>query len=69
MPIETHDSIEVDDDFYNDFVIIEKLDVQKYNAASKLLEEEKIKDSGASKCLISKTGSSKDQSEYTLEDF
>ncbi len=43
-----------DDDFYDDFVIVDRLDMKKYNATSKILEEEKIKDSGSSKCLIAR---------------
>jgi hypothetical protein len=42
------DAIDVDDYFYEDFVIIEKLDMKKYNVKTKIHEEEKIKDSGKS---------------------
>ena len=48
--------MELDDNFYEDFVIVDKLDMKKYNNKKKLLEEEKIKDSGESNCLISKAG-------------
>lgn len=58
-----------DDDFYDDFVIVDRLDMKKYNAQSKLLEEAKIKDSGSSKCLIARTGMLKDLQASTLEDF
>jgi serine/threonine protein kinase len=59
--------IDDDDGFYDDFVIVEKLDMKKYNKQSKLLEEEKIKDSGQSKCLVSRVGGK--GKNYTLEDF
>jgi len=39
---------ELADDYYDDFVIVERLDVEKYNDEKKLEEEEKIKDSGKS---------------------
>ena len=42
------DGMDFDDslDGYDDFVIIERLDMKKYNAIPKLEEEQKIKDSG-----------------------
>ena len=44
-----------DDDLFNEFVIVDRIDVEKYNEESKLNEEEKIKDSGESSCLIAKS--------------
>jgi len=37
-----------DTNYYDDFVIVERLDMKKYNNHSKIQEEEKIKDSGKS---------------------
>jgi hypothetical protein len=37
-------------------VIIERIDVKKYNKTEKIEEEEKIKDSGDSTLLIGKPG-------------
>ncbi len=48
--------LEDDLDYYDDFVIIERLDMKKYNATQKIEEEEKIKDSGASHCLVCRPG-------------
>lgn len=45
-------------DTFDDFVIVERLDMKKYNKTSKLIEEEKIKDSGSSQCLIARSGMS-----------
>ena len=53
---------------FDDFVIVDKPDVKKYNKQSKLIEEEKIKDSGSSKCLVAKIGLENGQN-VTLEDF
>lgn len=57
------------DDFYDDFVIVDRLDMKKYNKQSKLLEEEKIKDSGSSKCLVARNGMVNGSDSVTLEDF
>jgi hypothetical protein len=53
---------------FDNFVIVEKVDVKKYNKQSKLIEEEKIKDSGSSKCLVAKLGLDNGH-KVTLEDF
>lgn len=43
------DNTAIDDlDYYDDFVIIDRVDMKRYNEPTKLLEEEKIKDSGSS---------------------
>ena len=65
------DSLDFDhnDDFYDDFVIVERLDMKKYNASSKIQEEEKIKDSGSSKCLIARNGLNIGSKPVHLEDF
>ena len=60
---------QIEDDYYDDFVIVEKLNVQKYNVEKKLVEEEKIKDSGKSSCLVSKPGAEKSGKQLTLQDF
>jgi len=36
------------DDFYEDFVIVEKVDLEKHNQPEKLHEEQKLKDKGTS---------------------
>lgn len=53
---------------FDDFVIVERVDVKKYNKQSKIIEEEKIKDSGSSKCLVAKAGLENGHN-ITLEDF
>ena len=64
------ESVEIDDDFFDDFVIVEKIDMKKKNVAEKLMEEAKIKDSGSSKCLISNSVLVGNNAvTYTLEDF
>lgn len=54
---------------FNEFVIIDRPDVQKYNEVPKLVEEQKFIESGSSSCVVSRPGSSKDNHKYTLEDF
>ena len=47
----TTDLDNVDDNFFDDFVIVEKVDMKKRNVEDKLRKEEKIKDSGQSKLV------------------
>lgn len=54
---------------YDDFVIIERLDMKKYNIIPKLEKEQKIKDSGTSQLLICKPGAVNNGKQLTLEDF
>ena len=38
----------IDENYYDDFVVVDRPNVQRYNQTEKLAEEEKIKDSGSS---------------------
>lgn len=65
----TKDDIE-DEDYFDDFVIIDKVELKKYNEPKKLKkEEEKMKDAGGSQLLIAKPGSILEEQPYKLEDF
>jgi hypothetical protein len=52
------DGLEFEDSLgdYDDFVIIERLDMKKYNVVPKLEKEQQIKDSGSSQLLVCKPG-------------
>lgn len=56
-PQKTGDGDYDDFDFGDDFVIVDKPDVGKYNDEKKLKKEAEIKDSSKSACLISKPNS------------
>lgn len=54
---------------FDDFVVIERTELKKYNKKKKIEKEEQIKDSGSSTALlIAKPGSNPD-TQYKLEDF
>ena len=56
-------------DYFDDFVIIDKVELKKYNEPKKLKKEEaKMKEAGQSQLLIAKPGSMLEQ-QYKLEDF
>lgn len=66
----TTDGIEEDADFYEDFIVLEKQDMKKYNMQEKLHKEEKIMDSSWSKCLVARPGLEQvGLRPYTLGDF
>ena len=62
-----------DENYYDDFVVVDRPDIQKYNKTEKLEEEEKIKDSGGSMLLVARSHcESKEDSKsshVSLEDF
>ena len=56
-----------DDELFDDFVILERTDLDRYNETSKLKKESDTKNAGASMCLLGKPGLHGEV--VTLEDF
>ena len=61
------DEWEDDDELFDDFVILERPNFDKYNKQSQLEKERDTKDTGSSQCLIGKPGLNGEV--VTLEDF
>jgi serine/threonine protein kinase len=55
------------EELFDDFVILDKSELDKYNAPAKLSKAKKEKDSGPSQCLVGRPGLNNEN--ITLEDF